>query len=219
MLFLVHFSNDSHGKDATRAWFPSGKYFQTPESAKDILDMASFDQESRHGNANTLDEFSAACPQSGNMGPLSDIPNLQQCADNSNAPSFSAKGNNLSRSSLVWPGSPVTPMAEFSGSKVLQESEFDFGLSNNMQDDTPEILKDTPTPINTVKASSPNKKRVSPPHGRPQEFSSSSSTGLRTGRKFILKSVPAFPPLTPCIDSKTPGVQQDNFPENRDANK
>ncbi|KAH6774266.1 hypothetical protein C2S51_012670 [Perilla frutescens var. frutescens] len=240
------FQFSNHGKDASKAWFPSGKYFQSPESgfthaapyvmppgsprnsnnnvtipdsSKDILDLVCFDQESHHGNADTVDEFSAVCPHSGKMGHLTDIPNLQKWADNSKAQSFSAKRNYLSGCSLVWRGSPITPMAQFSGSKVLQEVEFDSGLSNIMQDDTPEILKDTSTPLNTVKASSPNKKRVSPPHGRPHGFSSSSSAGLRNGRKFILKAVPSFPPLTPCIDSKTLDEEQDNIPENLSVNQ
>ncbi|XP_041989457.1 CRC domain-containing protein TSO1-like isoform X2 [Salvia splendens] len=196
------FQFSNHGTDGSVACFPSGKYFQSPESGLSYatpytMSSASHNisannavipessKESRHGNGKTVDEFSAAC----------------------------------SRSSLVWRGSPITPMAEFSGSKVLQEDEFEFGLSNTVQDDTPEILKDSPTPLNTVKANSPNKKRVSPPHGRPHEYTSSLSVDLRTARKFVLKAVPSFPPLTPCIDSKTLGVQQDSSPENRSANK
>lgn len=162
---------------------------------KDILDLVCFDQESHHGNvAGTEDEFSAGYPQSGKMGHLSDIPNLQKWTH-----SFSAKRNHLSGSSLVWRGSPITPMAGF---------EYDYNSMQEQDDDTPEILKDSSTALNMVKASSPNKKRVSPPH----EFSSSSSVGVRT-RKFTLKAVPSFPPLTPCIDSRTPGMQQDNIPD------
>lgn len=238
-LFFVHFSNDSHGKDASKAWFPSGKYFQSPESgltyaapymiplesprnsednvaipesSKDIIDLASFDQESHYAN----DEFSASCPQPGKMGQFSDIPNLQKWVDNSIAQPLLAKRNYLPGSSFIWRGSPITPMAQFSGSNVEKEFEFDFGSSNLMQD---EILRDTPNPLNTVKSTSPNKKRVSPPCGILHEFSTSSSASIRSGRKFVLKAVPPFPPLTPCIDSKTSGVEQDCFPENHDANK
>ncbi|KAK4388948.1 protein tesmin/TSO1-like CXC 2 [Sesamum angolense] len=89
-------------------------------------------------------------------------------------------------------GSPNTPTAQFSGHKPLQVIELESEFSNTLQDDTPDILKDSPTPLNAVKVSSPNKKRVSPPHGRQHEFSSSSSDGLRTGRKFILKAFPHF---------------------------
>lgn len=204
MLFLVQFSINSHVTNGSVACFPSGKYFQSPESGLTYATpyamsstshnisannavIPESSKESRHGNGNTVDEFSAAC----------------------------------SRSSLVWRGSPITPMAEFSESKVLQEDEFEFGLSKTVQDDidTPDILKDSLTPLNTVNANSPNKKRVSPPHGRPREYTSSSSADHRTARKFILKAVPSFPPLTPCIDSKTLGVEQDSSPENCGANK
>lgn len=58
----------------------------------------------------------------------------------------------------------------------------------------PEILSDTP--ITTVKAISPNSKRVSPPHIGSSE--SGSILGKRTnGRKLILRSIPAFPSLNP----------------------
>lgn len=185
------------------------------KSSKDIIDLVSLDQESHRAN----EEFSASYPQSEKMGQFSDIPNLQKWADNSKAQPLLAQQNYLSGSSLVWRGSPITPMAQFSGGNIVKEVEFDFGLSNSMQDDTPEILRDTPNPLNTVKATSPNKKRVSPPHGKLHEFSSSSSASIRSGRKFILKAVPPFPPLTPCLDSKTSGVEQDNFPENHGATK
>ncbi|WZY94512.1 hypothetical protein YC2023_066841 [Brassica napus] len=56
----------------------------------------------------------------------------------------------------------------------------------------PEILSNTP--ITTVKAISPNSKRVSPPHIGSSE--SGSILGKRTnGRKLILRSIPTFPSL------------------------
>ncbi|KAG8375458.1 hypothetical protein BUALT_Bualt10G0102000 [Buddleja alternifolia] len=191
--------------DASKAWFHSGKFFQSPESEyiapymmsphsprnsddNAIMDQVSFDQEIVYDNAET--------------GLHYQIPNPDKWANNSKTPSFSEDKHYSSAGSLCWRGSPNTPMAQSSGSKLVQVSEFDSDLSNLMQDDTPEILKDNPTPLNAVKVSSPNKKRVSPPHGRPYGFTSSLSAGLRTGRKFILKAVPSFPPLTPCIDSK-----------------
>ncbi|XP_031265182.1 CRC domain-containing protein TSO1-like [Pistacia vera] len=69
-------------------------------------------------------------------------------------------------------------------------------------DDMPETLKETSTPTKTIKVSSPNQKRVSPPQSRSQELRSSSSPGLRSGRKFILQAMPSFPPLTPYMKSK-----------------
>ncbi|GER32494.1 tesmin/TSO1-like CXC domain-containing protein, partial [Striga asiatica] len=133
-------------------------------------------------------------------------------------------------------GSPVNSddinnnntMCENSPEIMLDLASFDHDLQSNLhhhkfggesssgviQDDTPEMLKDGFTPVNGVKVCSPNKKRVSPPHVRLHEFSgSSSSVGIRTGRKFILKAVPSFPPLTPCVDSKS--ADKSNEPQDR----
>lgn len=161
-----------------------------------------------YGNAEMVDQFSA-------VGPFCGIPNLHKWAYNSRSQSFSTKETG---SSLVWRGSPHTPMAQYSGTKIPRELEFDSELSNFMEDDTPEILKDNSTLHNAVKVSSPNKKWVSPPHGRQHESGSSSSAGLRTGRKFILKAVPSFPPLTPCLDSKTI-IHHGNDPQNGSGDK
>lgn len=114
--------------------------------------------------------------------------------------------------SFRWRSSPITPLTRLHESKN-QGHDTDSGLYDILEDDTPEILKEASTPITSVKASSPNKKRVSPPHKHIQGLWSSSSGGLRSGRKFILKAVPSFPPLTPCIDSK------DSRTEKKDSNK
>ncbi|KAK4435781.1 protein tesmin/TSO1-like CXC 2 [Sesamum alatum] len=231
-----------HRKDGSKAWLHSGKYFQSPESsltfvapymmspgsprnsenngmisgnAPGILDLVSPDQGLYYGSAETGNEYSTVSDQSGKMENLSGLPNPKEWASQS----FSRNKSYSSLSSLRWRGSPNTPMAQFSGTKNLQVIELESDLSNTLQDDTPDILKDSPTPVNAVKVSSPNKKRVSPPHGRQREFSSSSSDGLRTGRKFILKAVPSFPPLTPCIDSKSVVAEQKNDPQSRNHNK
>ncbi|MED6209184.1 hypothetical protein PIB30_052336 [Stylosanthes scabra] len=107
----------------------------------------------------------------------------------------------ISGSSLRWRGSPNTPRARL-GVKHLQSLESESRLFDIMEDETPDVLKESLTPTKSVKANSPNQKRVSPPHGHLRGLGSSSSGGFRTGRKFILKSVPSFPPLTPCVDSK-----------------
>ncbi|XP_022755328.1 CRC domain-containing protein TSO1-like [Durio zibethinus] len=110
--------------------------------------------------------------------------------------------------------SSITPMSPLDATKNLQGLDSGGGLYGILEDDTPEILKDTSTPIKSVKASSPNGKRVSPPHNLHQ-LGSSSSGSLRSGRKFILKAVPSFPPLTPCIDSKGSSNQsRSNLQEN-----
>lgn len=75
------------------------------------------------------------------------------------------------------------------------------------REDIPEIFKDTSTPTKAIKVSSPNQKRVSPLQYQSQELRSSSSRGLRSGRKFVLPAVPSFPPLTPYSKSKEYIVQ------------
>ncbi|XP_048332593.2 CRC domain-containing protein TSO1 [Ziziphus jujuba] len=124
-----------------------------------------------------------------------------------------------SGSSLRWRNSPVTPVTRIVGTKSLQGLESGREIHDILQDDTPEILKDSSTPIKSVKASSPNKKRVSPPHGHIRELGSSSSGALRSGRKFILKAVPSFPPLTPCIDSKGSTIQETSNLQDNNSNK
>nr|XP_043607940.1 protein tesmin/TSO1-like CXC 2 [Erigeron canadensis] len=98
----------------------------------------------------------------------------------------------VSLSSLCSRGSSITPVP-------LQA----------IDDDTPKILRDSFVQPNKVIATSPNKKRVSPPRLRLNELGLSS---LKSGRKFILKAIPSFPPLTPCIGSKDNTGQTSNLP-------
>ncbi|EEF44741.1 tso1, putative [Ricinus communis] len=94
------------------------------------------------------------------------------------------------------------------GSEAMPELSPDSLLYNMLkEDDTPEMPIKTCTPTKMVKAGSPNQKRVSPPQIRSQDLRSSSSKGLRSGRKFNLPDMPSFPPLTPYSKSKD-GVQQ-----------
>lgn len=103
---------------------------------------------------------------------------------------------------------PVTPAlsttACTAGNKLSDGSDFDMqshDVSDSLEDDTPDILKNNGSPTRGLKASSPNQKRVSPPHNYcPKEMMNRrpiSSPGIRSGRKYILQSVPSFPPLTP----------------------
>jgi hypothetical protein len=93
----------------------------------------------------------------------------------------------LSGGSIRWRGSsPITPNAS-------KDDESDGKLFDIVEDETP---------IKSVKANSPIQKRVSPPQNHLLRIGTSSSGGLKSGRKFILQSVPSFPPLTPCADSK-----------------
>lgn len=116
---------------------------------------------------------------------------------------------------LRWRSPPITPMSRFGGTKSHQGLDPDSGLCDILEDDTPEILKDSATPIKSVKVSSPNQKRVSPPKSHLHELRSSSSGALQIGRKFILEGIPSLPPLTPCIDSKgTTNQKASNFQDN-----
>ncbi|KAK8962895.1 hypothetical protein KSP40_PGU019818 [Platanthera guangdongensis] len=71
------------------------------------------------------------------------------------------------------------------------------GPEYNLADENSEFLRDDYSPIDTVKVSSPNKKRVSPPQKKFLEAGSSFSPGLKSGRKYVLHSISQFPSLTP----------------------
>lgn len=119
---------------------------------------------------------------------------------------FSSK-KNLPRSSLATDGTAAwcgtsnsssqgqvaktaflpAPQPKFDEQFVVAEAEL------------PEFLQTNGSPMTGIKsAASPNSKRVSPPHcaseTSPGKRSSSSSS---SSRKLILKSIPAFPSLTP----------------------
>ncbi|KAE8702884.1 golgin subfamily B member 1-like isoform X1 [Hibiscus syriacus] len=61
------------------------------------------------------------------------------------------------------------------------------------EDETLEILQGNSSPGTSIKTSSPNSKRISPP----QCELGSTLGGGRSGRKLILQSIPSFPSLTP----------------------
>ncbi|THG09634.1 hypothetical protein TEA_022166 [Camellia sinensis var. sinensis] len=63
--------------------------------------------------------------------------------------------------------------------------KFEKRLQMIPEDEIPEILQDNCSPTRGVKSTSPNSKRVSP------------HLKLGSGRKLILRSIPAFPSLTP----------------------
>jgi hypothetical protein len=62
----------------------------------------------------------------------------------------------------------------------------------------PHVLREADSPINCVKTTSPNGKRVSPPH-----HALSISPNRKGGRKLILKSIPSFPSLTGDANSSS----------------
>ncbi|XP_073130746.1 protein tesmin/TSO1-like CXC 2 [Henckelia pumila] len=233
--FTPAFQYLNHGKDAAKAWFPSGKYFLSPEpglpsappfltspnsprgsdndtiseTTKEILDLVSFDLESDYGNTvETGNEISETHQEPEKTGLLSQRPDSKGWPNNSVLQSSSRSGPYSSARSSRFRSSPNIPVANFSGTKHKQVMDSDPDVFDVMQDDTPEILKDTPTPLSAVKVSSPNKKRVSPPHSQVPKFDSSSPARFRNAVKYILKSVPSFPPLTPCVNPKIGSLEQ-----------
>ncbi|XP_047970725.1 uncharacterized protein LOC125213953 isoform X2 [Salvia hispanica] len=142
------------------------------EAALEDLDVVSSQEELFLNTVETPGEFSSVRHQTGKKG----IPGGTN--------HYSPVG------SLSLLRSPGTPMAQSSASRQLKVIDLDGEPSNSMQDDTPDILKDSHAPQNAVKSSSPNKKRVSPPHAL-RHGPGLSLNGLRTGRKFILKSIPS----------------------------
>ncbi|KAL9233885.1 hypothetical protein vseg_008821 [Gypsophila vaccaria] len=109
--------------------------------------------------------------------------------------------------SLRWRKSPVTPKTHSAGLE-FQDLGSGIKLSDMTEDDTPDVLKDSSTPDNSVKVRSPNKKRVSAPHN-PKDSSGSfrtesslqnitdSSESLKICHRFVLRALPTFPSLTP----------------------
>ncbi|KAJ8531333.1 hypothetical protein K7X08_026767 [Anisodus acutangulus] len=225
------FQCSDRGKNVLKSWFTSGRYISSPESGQAntaayglspgsprsskkhdidqettddiILDLVTFDQEF-HGNAKLANEISPGFHVTGNMDYLMALPNSQDWASNSGGQLIPQTVHFQSTRPLCWHNSPMTPMTQFDGSGMHALGLLDSNKKAYvMEDDTPEILKDSSIPQNGVKVNSPNKKRISPPHRHLNELGSSSSGGgLKTGRKFILLAVPSFPPLTPCIESK-----------------
>ncbi|XP_028779281.1 CRC domain-containing protein TSO1 [Neltuma alba] len=192
--------HSDQGKQAANLRAPSGEYLPATE----MIRNASYDRQQDSNNMETTDQSSPRCNSVAKGGQLI-ISNSQSIS----GASFSTKTRDqthiplvLSGGSLRWRSSPITPMTKLGETKSLQCLESDSRLYDILEDETPELLKEASTPIKSVKTSSPKQKRVSPPHSHLRELGSSSSGGLRTGRKFILKAVPSFPPLTPCIASK-----------------
>lgn len=194
------------------------------EKSREIVDVDPYGQERDYSSADMVEQFSPRCHSLVDLcdfNPLLDFPSTaMESSASSKATGWTnvsrlqlcpRSGSLLSGSSLRWRSSPVTLLTQLGGTKSLQALDSDGRLSGILGDDTPEVLKDASTPIKSVKISSPSRKRVSPPHGRAHEHGSSSSSMLKSGRKFILKAVPSFPPLTPCIDSKG-STGQKSFP-------
>ncbi|KAI3849148.1 hypothetical protein MKW92_012102 [Papaver armeniacum] len=235
------FQSSNHGKDSAKSRLQASRYDPSPESERQLKtdqgtsDVITRDLESEcsiAGRANPVlqkhDELTDLC----DLTPLPNILSSRAKASSSSSNSAgSAKASaghlhpgSVSLSSAAshgWRGSPVTPLPRLGVNKYPQEPDSDKSMLCQIQEDeTPEILKDTRTPIKAVKASSPSQKRVSPPQNHspeprltcsPSLIRSPSLTGspsltcspsLKSGRKFVLRSISAFPPLTPYSDPK-----------------
>ncbi|KAG4211539.1 hypothetical protein ERO13_A02G112600v2 [Gossypium hirsutum] len=193
-----------HGKNASISRLLSRRCLPSPESDLTVLSYES--PRSRR----TSDSNDILLETSSSSSKARELTSLSRVQLDPRSRSLTSGG------SLHWHSSPIKPMSPLNDNKKLQGLDSaDGGLYDILEDDMPEILKDTSMPIKPVKAGSPNGKRVSPPHNLHQ-LGSSSSGPLRSGRKFILKAVPSFPPLTPCIDAKGSCNQsRNNFQENR----
>ncbi|KAM3378887.1 hypothetical protein P3S68_011300 [Capsicum galapagoense] len=241
------FQCSNRGKNASKTWFTSGRYVSSPESGQanteayglspgsprssknhdidqettdDILDIVPFDQEN-HGNAKLANEISPGFHVTDNADDLLALPNSQDWASNSDNQLIPQTVHFQSTPLLCWRNSPMTPMTQFDGSGMNVLELLDSNKKPYvMEDDTPEILKESSIPQNGVKVNSPNKKRISPPHRHLNELGATSSGGgLKTGRKFILRAVPSFPPLTPCIESKDVAAHSTNNSQKDSSSK
>lgn len=102
------------------------------------------------------------------------------CRQSSEQP-FSLKSNKLPRLSFLGVGS----------SGMHDNQRFKTHYQTRQQDEMPEILQTNDSTISSVTTTSPNSKRVSPPHrdtGLP-------ATTQRRSRKLVLQSIPSFPSL------------------------
>ncbi|TYJ46475.1 hypothetical protein E1A91_A02G123900v1 [Gossypium mustelinum] len=194
-----------HGKNASISRLLSRRCLPSPESDLTVLSYAKSPRSPRTSDTNDI-----LLETSSSSSKARELTSLSRVQLDPRSRSLTSGG------SLHWHSSPIMPMSPLNDNKKLQGLDSaDGGLYDILEDDMPEVLKDTSMPIKPVKAGSPNGKRVSPPHNLHQ-LGSSSSGPLRSGRKFILKAVPSFPPLTPCIDAKGSCNQsRNNFQENR----
>lgn len=140
-------------------------------------------------------EFTAICI----VSPLSDpSPSTSRTEQDKTYKAKLLPERNISSGVSLQHCSTATPPGLFGEGKSIINPATTGELHYNLTDETPEILKDAHSPIKTVKASSPNQKRVSPPQRMSHEAGSSfSSPGLKSGRKYVLHSIPQFPSLTP----------------------
>ncbi|CAN4127913.1 unnamed protein product [Withania somnifera] len=175
------FQSSNHGKNASKPWFTSGRYLSSPESGQastaacglspgsprssknhdidqettgDILDLVAFDQEFNYGNAKLPNEISPGFHATDNMDDLLALPKSQDWASNSGGQLIPQAVHFRSTCPLRWRNSPMTPMSQFDGIGMNALELLDSDKKTYMmEDETPEILKDS-IPQNGVKVNS-----------------------------------------------------------------
>lgn len=177
------------------------------QANKESLSLGSYDWRLDYTNVEMMDQFS---PESdtvalSHLTSLSDLPFMAMASstsfktrDSANSSHFQLSpgtGYVSSAGSSHWWSSPITPMTSLEGTKFLQGLNSDNEFCDIPHYGAPGILRDRTTPSKSVKVRSPNEKRVSPPHSHLNKLGSSSSGGLRTSGKFMLRAAPPFPPL------------------------
>lgn len=105
---------------------------------------------------------------------------------------FSSKSKKPPRSSFLSIGGSSSGIYCTPGFGKLNPLRSLSKIQNDQKDEIPEILQNNASPNSGIKLSSPNSKRVSPPHCKIGQ-----SPGQRSSRKLILQSIPSFPALTP----------------------
>ncbi|KAL5197229.1 hypothetical protein ABZP36_000741 [Zizania latifolia] len=103
------------------------------------------------------------------------------------------KPPNFSSAKPPRPTKPRTGNSSRSSSKApeaVRSRKFSKVTDSGLDAEMPGILREDASPGNCAKTSSPNGKRVSPPHN-----ALSVSPSRKGGRKLILKSIPSFPSL------------------------
>ncbi|KAL6980179.1 hypothetical protein U1Q18_021825 [Sarracenia purpurea var. burkii] len=206
------FQFSDHVKDASKIQFSARRSLPSPDS---FLTLLQYRKSQGSGNSNNHDMLLTAKKGIEDHQEL-DYSNVE--TTNGLSARCDEFANLCDLSTLANPSYPITPVAQFDATK-FQAVDTNEKLNGILDDDMPDILKDNSIPLNVVKVSSPNKKRISPPRSSLQELGSGSSIGLRSGRKFILQAVPSFPSLTPCTVSKDGNSHNPNDPLDGNSKK
>lgn len=110
---------------------------------------------------------------------------------------FRSSGKSLEPSLFAGGSAPQFPTSHKLGTSggLCSRPKFEKHLEMIPEDNPPEILREKGPAASTVKSTSPNSKRISPPHNK-----IGPSSTWRRSRKLILRSIPSFPSLTSIQD-------------------